>query len=139
MSATDSLPGAAAAILPGEAVRFDAPNLLDWLEAASANDLDVLRFGLIAMAPDGIVQAYNTFERKRSGLSHGRVIGRHFFISVAPCTNNFLIALRFETEPELDAMLDYVFTFRMAPQRVRLRLLKHPRARRIYLAVEDRA
>jgi photoactive yellow protein len=117
---------------------FDAPDLLDWLEAASADELNGLPFGLIAMARDGTVAVYNEAERRRAGLSPRRVVGRNFFMSVAPCTNNCMIAHRFESEPEIDALLDYVFTFRMAPQRVRLRLLKHPRAGRMYLAVRNR-
>ena len=34
--------------------------------------------------------------------------------------------------------INYVFTFRMAPMRVRLRLMKHPKARFMYLAIEPR-
>jgi photoactive yellow protein len=77
----------------------------------------------------------NAWEGQLSGLTPERVIGRQFFTSVAPCTNNFMVAHRFETEPEIDAEIDYVFTFRLAPRRVRLRLLKRPGGRRMYLAV----
>jgi photoactive yellow protein len=66
------------------------------------------------------------------------VIGRHFFSAVAPCTNNFMVAYRFETEPALDAVTDYVFTLRMQPTAVRLRLLKQPLRRLMYLVVERR-
>ena len=73
-----------------------------------------------------------------AGLSPARVLGRHFFTAVAPCTNNFMVAQRFETEAEIDATLDYVFTLRMAPTPVTLRLLKRPAARYMYLLVERR-
>jgi hypothetical protein len=46
------------------------------------------------------------------------------------------VAYRFETEPELDAIIDYVFTFRIKPVAVKLRLLKKSGVRRMYLAVE---
>jgi photoactive yellow protein len=115
--------------------RFNAPGLFDWLEAAAHSELDALHFGLIAMAQDGAVEHYNAWEGQLSGLTPERVIGRQFFTSVAPCTNNFMVAHRFETEPEIDAEIDYVFTFRLAPRRVRLRLLKRPGGRRMYLAV----
>jgi photoactive yellow protein len=124
----------ASAVPPG----FAAPDLFDWLEAASADDLDLLAFGLIAMTGDGAVARYNVAEGKLSGLTPERVIGRNFFTSVAPCTNNFMVAHRFESEPEIDAVTDYVFTFRLAPLKVRLRLLKRPGAQYMYLAVELR-
>ncbi len=119
-------------------VGFAAPDLFDWLEAASADDLDGLPFGIVAMAADGTVERYNIAEGKLSGLTPARVIGRSFFTSVAPCTNNFMVAHRFESEPAIDAVIDYVFTFRLAPLKVRLRLLKRPGAQRMYLAVEKR-
>jgi hypothetical protein len=50
-----------------------------------------------------------------------------------------MVAHRFQTEPVLDEIVDYVFTFRMAPTPVRLRLLKRPGARFAYLVVEKRA
>jgi len=57
---------------------------------------------------------------------------------VAPCTNNYLVAQRFRDEPTLDAELDYVFTLKMRPTKVRLRLLQTPEARRKYLLVARR-
>jgi photoactive yellow protein len=66
------------------------------------------------------------------------VVGRHFFTAVVPCTNNFMVAHRFETEPEVDSTIDYVFTFRLAPTKVRLRLMKRLGGRRSYLGIERR-
>ncbi len=116
-------------------VVFTAPDFFTWLEAADAADLDALAFGLIAIAYDGTVEHYNLAEAAAAGLTPARVIGRNFFTSVAPCTNNFMIAHRFEAEPALDVIMDYVFTFIMAPQKVQLRLLKQPHGRRMYVAV----
>jgi photoactive yellow protein len=115
---------------------FVSPELFDWLESADAHALDALPFGLIAMALDGTVEEYNAIEAKMANLTPERVVGRHFFSSVAPCTNNFMVAHRFETEAEIDAVINYTFTFRVAPQAVRLRLLKREGGRRMYLAVE---
>jgi photoactive yellow protein len=117
---------------------FTDTDLLDRLEAMDDAALDTLSFGLVAMAEDGTVTAYNLAESRLSGLTPANVIGRKFFTSVAPCTNNFLVAYRFETEPELDAIIDYVFTFRIKPVAVRLRLLKQSGGRRMYLAVDRR-
>jgi photoactive yellow protein len=117
---------------------FTDADLLDRLEAADDSELDSLSFGVVAMSKDGIVVSYNVAEGRLSGLTPANVLGRNFFSSVAPCTNNFLVAYRFETEPVLDAVIDYVFTFRIRPTAVRLRLLKQPERRRMYLAVELR-
>jgi photoactive yellow protein len=114
---------------------FSAPDLLDQLEAATDAALDDATFGIIALTADGIVTSYNTAESRLSGLSADKVRGRHFFSAVAPCTNNFMVAYRFETEPSLDVVLDYVFTLRMRPTPVKLRLLKQPGRRRMYLLV----
>ena len=115
---------------------FTDPDLLDRLDAADSSALDSAPFGVTAMTEDGIVTHYNAAESRAAGLTPAKVVGRHFFSSVAPCTNNFMVAHRFETEPELDAIIDYVFTLRMRPAKVRLRLLKQPGRRRMYLVVE---
>jgi photoactive yellow protein len=115
---------------------FTEPGLLDQLEAADDTALDSAPFGVIAMAEDGAVTSYNAAESRLSGLTSAKVVGRHFFSAVAPCTNNFMVAYRFETEAVLDAVIDYVFTLRMQPTKVKLRLLKQPGRRRMYLVVE---
>ncbi len=126
------------ATVPAQSPAFTDPNLFDWLEAATDAACDTVPFGIVGMAPDGTVTRYNTAEGVLSGLTPARVIGRQFFTSVAPCTNNFMVAHRFEAETEMDAVLDYVFTFRIAPLKVRLRLLKRPDAGAMYLLVEKR-
>jgi photoactive yellow protein len=117
---------------------FVDPDLLDKLEQAELETLEGLPFGLITMNRNAIVLAYNRNEARRSGLAPASVIGQDFFVSVGPCTNNYLVAQRFIDEPDLDATLDYVFTFRMAPTPVRLRLLARAGSERQYLAVTDR-
>jgi photoactive yellow protein len=117
---------------------FTEPDLMNRLEAADDAALDDLPFGVVAMMEDGTVTSYNAAESKLAGLSPEKVIGLHFFTAVAPCTKNFMVAHRFETEPVLDTLVDYVFTLRMQPTAVRLRLLKRPAAKRMYLVVERR-
>jgi len=119
-------------------VDFRSPTLFAWLENATAEALDSLPFGVVAIARDGRVERYNLAESKLSGLTPSRVVGRNFFTSVAPCTNNFMVAHRFESESEIDDVINYVFTFRIAPLKVRLRLLKRSGAECAYLIVETR-
>ena len=115
---------------------FTDLELFDRLEAADDAALDTAPFGVVAMTVEGVVTSYNLAESRLAGLTPAKVIGRHFFSAVAPCTNNFMIAHRFETEPVLDVVVDYVFTLRMQPTKVSLRLLKQPGRRRMYLVVE---
>ena len=123
---------------------FADPGLLDTLESASLDVIDDFGFGLIVMDRDGRVLGYNQAESKLSGLPADEVIGRNFFVEIGPCTNNYLVAQRYQDSAsqqtsqdseELDEQLDYVFTYRMAPTPVRLRLLARPGSPRQYLAV----
>jgi photoactive yellow protein len=117
-------------------VTFDDDEAYEWLLAASESTIDDAGFGVIAMDHEHRVVFYNRFESSLSGLSSERVVGRHFFSEIAPCTNNFMVAHRFETEDVLDATIDYVFTLRMTPTPVRLRLLSRPGAERRFLLVD---
>lgn len=115
--------------------QFADPGLLDALESASLDVIDDFGFGLIVMDRDGRVLGYNQAESKLSGLPADEVIGRNFFVEIGPCTNNYLIAQRYQDSEGLDEQLDYVFTYRMAPTPVRLRLLARRGSPRQYLAV----
>ena len=117
---------------------FDSPDLLDRLEAMSGVQLDQLTFGVIGFDRDEQVTAYNAAESAMAGIEPKRVIGFHLFTEVAPCTNNYLVAERYRELDELDEQLDYVFTLRMQPTPVRLRLLASPKANRRYLVVSRR-
>jgi photoactive yellow protein len=117
---------------------FESKNLPTVLETFQSDAFDELPFGLIVMDRNGDVIWYNTFESKRAGINPGRVLGRNFFEVVAPCTNNYLIAQRYADDQELDESLDFVFTLRMAPTPVRLRMMAIAGSTRQYLAVAPR-
>jgi photoactive yellow protein len=117
---------------------FGNPGLLEDLEEIPLARIDEVGFGLIVMNRSGDVIGYNAYESKQSGLAAEAVMGRNFFTDVGPCTNNYLIAQRFRDCAELDEQVDYVFTFRMAPFPVRLRLMARARSARQYLAVRYR-
>jgi photoactive yellow protein len=117
-------------------IAFDDQGALDWLDKADDATLDALDFGVVAMGADGSVVAYNAVESALSGLSPARVLGRNFFNDVAPCANNYMVAQRYLDEPSLDVTLPYIFTLRMEPRRVRLRLLKSEGSARRYLLVD---
>ncbi|GAA4790637.1 hypothetical protein GCM10023200_27060 [Actinomycetospora chlora] len=112
--------------------------MLDMLEVAAAEHFDELRFGLIVTDRQGVVVGYNRFESERAGIRRDKVVGRDLFIEVAPCVNNYLVAERYHEEDALDEELDYVFTFRVRPTPVRLRLLAAAGSERQYLAIRSR-
>lgn len=119
-------------------MHFESPTLLADLERATASELDDAEFGVIRMDRDGVVLDFSRRESQLSGLSAQGVVGRNFFIEVAPCTNNFMVAERYAEVDELDEYVDYVFTYRMKPRKVRLRLLKGAEGGQQYLVVTER-
>ncbi len=114
---------------------FYSELLLDALLAASDDQLNAESFGVVGMDASHRVVFYNDAESALSGLAASRVQGLHFFTEVAPCTNNYMVAHRFEQETTLDATIDYVFTLRMSPTVVQLRLLQRPEADKSFLLV----
>jgi len=113
--------------------------LFEDLSTADSQKLDGYSFGLIGFGADYVVSSYNAVEAASAGLSPARVIGKHVFEEVAPCMNNFMIAQRFQDEPELDVIVPYVLTLRMRPTPVRLRLLQSAHGSTRYLLVERKA
>jgi len=111
---------------------FQDADLLDRLSSADPATLDALDFGVIGFGLDAeaVVQRYNRTESLGSGLDLAEVMGRPLFGEVAQCMNNYLVAQRFEDAladgTALDAQLPYVFTLRMRPTPVVLRLLAAP-------------
>ena len=140
---TNDTLGAVSSTEPGKTERtapsvFTDPGLFDWLTSATVVELDTLPFGVIAMSLDGTVEAYNVAESKLAGLTPERVIGKNFFSNVAPCTNNFMVAHRFQTEANLDVVIDYVLTLRMTPKKVHMRLLRRHDASSMFLVIQRR-
>lgn len=106
---------------------FDAPALHSHLEALDDAGLDRLAFGVIGFDADGLIRRYNRWESEATGLAPARVLAQPLFTAVAQCMNNYLVAQRFEDavtdDRALDAVVDYVLTWKVRPVPVRLRLL----------------
>ena len=123
-------------------LNFDQPDVFDRLEALDDSGLDTLDFGVIGFDADNTVRRYNAFESRLSGVAPHRVLGNALFAAVAPCMNNFIVAQRFEdcaaSGESLDATVDYVFTLRMLPAKVVLRMLVSAKPGLRYLLVNRR-
>lgn len=124
-------------------LEFNQASIADRIEALDDTQLDSLEFGVIGFDADTAVRRYNAFESKLAGLAPQRVLGNALFTAVAPCMNNFLVAQRFEDAAAsatlLDATIDYVFTLRMRPAKVTLRLLASPTLALRYVLVNRRS
>lgn len=114
---------------------FSEVGLCELLNQVGDSSLNELHFGVVKMDLTGMVLAYNQAESKIAGLIPEQAIGKHFFTMVAPCTNNFMVASRYNQSP-LDEELDYIFTYVTTPTRVRLRLLRASDSSYQYLLVK---
>jgi photoactive yellow protein len=101
-------------------------------------DLDDLDFGVIRMNSAGEVVDYNTAESRISGLSPEQVIGKRFFEEVGLCMHNFMVGHKYDETGEVDELVDYVLTLKMAPTPVTLRILKSSAAQFRYLLVRPK-
>lgn len=101
---------------------FESVSLTDLYDMPKVQ-LDQLPFGVVGLDRTGTTRVYNATEARMAGLDPDTVLGIGFFDAVAQCMNNFMVAQRFEDEPELDAVIPFVLTLRMRPTRVRLRLI----------------
>jgi len=117
-------------------VDFAQADIAERLDTADSDTLDLLSFGVVKMDLNDVVLDYNDAESRLSGLSKESVVGRNFFTQVAPCTNNFMVAERYHEHDVLDETIEYVFTYRMRPTKVRLRMLKDVRRNYQYMLVE---
>lgn len=122
-----------------QALAFSDAALHPELDRLSDAELDELTLGVIGFDADTRVRRYNALESRLAGLSPQRVLGHPLFTTVAPCMNNFMVAERFADalaqSTVLDLTLDYVFTLRMRPTKVQLRLLAAPTAALRYVVV----
>jgi photoactive yellow protein len=124
-------------------ISFAQPGLLEALKNLGEEQFDALPFGVIGFGVDGLVTVYNRFEMNATGLTREYVVGKHVFSHIAQCMNNFLVAQRYEdareTGQDLDAVLDYVLTWRMKPTKVKLRLLCASGCATAYLVLSPRS
>jgi len=67
---------------------FDTPLLARAVEQLTADQIDMLPFGVIGLDDQGVVRVFNRTEATLSGFGDRPSIGQLFFVDVAPCMNN---------------------------------------------------
>jgi photoactive yellow protein len=137
--------GGAGAAVEAAPLSFTDPGLLERLDALDEAGLDALPYGVIGFGLDDEcrVLRYNATESQGAGLPPERVLGLQLFSVVAQCLNNYAIAQRFEdalaSGERLDETLNWVFTLRMRPTPVVLRLMAAPGLTMRFVAVQRRS
>jgi photoactive yellow protein len=115
----------------------EAAERLD-IDGLDDDGLDSLPFGAVLVDGRGVILAYNTAESRASGRRPELVIGRDFFLDVAPCTNVPGFRGRFLEGVEtgrLDVSFNYVFDFLMDPLRVEIHMRNAARRDRYWILV----
>lgn len=115
---------------------FNTSKPFKTLDQMDQQTMDQVDFGVIRMDRNGVIKAYNAYEQELSGNQLSEVLEKDFFKQIAPCTNNFMVAEKYHSDQELDEEIDYVFTYRMQPTKVKLRMLANPEEEHQYLLVK---
>jgi photoactive yellow protein len=96
------------------------------LAAMSPDEFDGMAFGVIQLDRHGVIKAYNRWEATLARRSASTVLGRNFFIEVAPCTNvaGFRGHLdRLAATGQGSYVFDFEFLFPWGKRLVRIRFL----------------
>ena len=106
--------------------RFSAIELAELeilVTGLSESQLDQQPFGIIQLDADGRVQQYNLYEQQLAQLERSDVLGKTFFLRVAPCTRvkqfygRFVDGVR---QRSLRARFGFVFPFEHGERRVEI-------------------
>jgi photoactive yellow protein len=89
---------------------FETKNLAEVLESLTAEEIDQLPFGVVAVDPQGVVRVYSKAEGKLSGYGARPALGKIFFTDIAPCMDNSLFKGRIDKARAAGA-LSISFTF----------------------------
>ena len=110
-----------------ELIGFGKSDIENVLNRMSPAQIDKLAFGAIELDKNGTVLKYNSAEGAITGRDPSAVIGKNFFLDVAPCTATAGFKGVFETgvrENNLNTMFEYVFDYEMRPTKVKVHMKK---------------
>lgn len=110
------------------------------IRGLSQEQLDALPMGVIELDGKAIVRRYNLAEARAAGLDPRKVVGRHFFAEIAPCTSVQEFRGRCE-EMMLSPLpvrdeLDFVFRFRSGDRLAHLVFSWDPHAGRLTILID---
>ena len=110
------------------------------VDDASDEELDALDVGVVGLDEDGTILRYNLYESRLARLDRNQVIGRNFFVDVAPCTRTDAFEGRFRrlvgsADERSSDRFPYLFDFRFGAQEVIVEIIRVPTAPRLYLLI----
>jgi photoactive yellow protein len=120
---------------------FVSDDVLQRIDNFTAQEADELSFGIVRVTDQGIIELYNKYESEISKLPASEVLGKNFFTTVAPCTNNRLFKGKFDAGvngDSLDVEFLYTFTYRLRPTNVAVRLYRVPVSRTNWIFTQRR-
>lgn len=120
---------------------FVSDEVLRKLDNLTVQDANELSFGIVRVNDEGIIELYNQYESDISKLPASEVMGKNFFITVAPCTNNRLFKGKFDagvSSDSLDVEFLYTFTYRLRPTNVAVRLYRDPLSKTNWIFTQRR-
>ncbi len=100
--------------------------------------LDELPFGVICLDAIGTILRYNLAEARLARLDRSKVLGRHFFREIAPCTATPEFKGRFvefTTGAAPRVGFPYVFDFKFGAQEVEVELARASDPHRFYVCI----
>lgn len=107
---------------------FIPENILQAVHKLSPTMAEKLPFGVVKVDDHGKIELYNKYNYDQFADFKGHsVIGKNYFTEVAPCSNNFIFSGRFKrgvASNNLNMVFDYVFTYKLAPTKVRVHLYR---------------
>jgi photoactive yellow protein len=122
--------------------RASSPPPVELLLQLTHEEADALPYGLIVMDRNGVVVRYNQAESRLSGLAPSQVLGRNFFLDIAPCTRvrtfGGLYRRMVQTGEPAIAQFDFNFRFSFGEKRVFVQLAYSQEHERGLVLVEQR-
>lgn len=109
-----------------EFFRYQGVDVSTVLDTMPAQQLDALPYGIIKLDEAGTILEYNMTESDITGRSPVDVIGKNFFVEVAPCTKTPAFYGKFEEgfqKQFLNTVFDYLFDYNMTPVRVKVHMV----------------
>lgn len=105
-------------------------------------ELDALPFGVVVLDAAGVIHRYNEAEARLARLDRRSVVGKRFFVDIAPCTATPEFQGKFRAYVEARAVhverFDYLFDFRFGAQQVGVELVAGSSPNRWVLAINRR-
>lgn len=115
--------------------------LMAKLSTLTQEEADAFDIGIVEVDDNGSIKLYNTYESELVGVQKDHAIGKNFFTTIAPCTNNRLFLGAFKggvQSNSLDKEFNYTFTYKVKPTPVTIHLYRDASSNRNYIFVKKR-